>query len=202
LRLAPLGVDPTRFRPEASPHLGRDDKPPTIIQTASLLPVKNQALLLEVLALVKKAIPQIKLILAGSGPLADELDKLAQKLNLGHNIDRRDHLPYLNLPELYQQAHLYLQTSLHESQGIAVLEGMACGLPVLGTPVGVVRDLACLPPQTGAAALAAQVNELLSDATRYLTFKHRARHIIEQQYSLAITTQTFQTLYQEATHDP
>jgi len=202
LRLAPLGVDIHLFRPIAlqiikSKIVNRKSKIVNLVlvQAASLLPVKNQRLLLEVLAQVKKEIPQIKLNLAGSGPLYSELAELANQLDLNTNLIWQHHLAYLTMPSLYQQSHLYLQTSRHESQGMAVLEAMACGLPVLGTPVGVAREVACLPPQTSAEALAAQVVEIFSDEPRYQELRRQARQKIEAEYSLAVATQNFLNLY-------
>ncbi len=169
---------------------------PILIQAASFLPVKNQRLLLQVLSLVKKEIPPIKLNLAGIGPLQNELMELAQKLNLGQNIMWRQQVSYPEMPQLYQRSHLYLQTSRHESQGLAVLEAMACGLPVLGTPVGVARDLACLPPQTSKEALAAQVVEIFSDSVRYQELGQQAHQMVEAEYSLPITVANFLKIYQ------
>jgi glycosyltransferase involved in cell wall biosynthesis len=203
LRLAPLGVDTTLFQPINSDFsaLSKIQNPkskipnPTLVQAASFLPVKNQPLLLQVLSLVKKEIPPIKLNLAGTGSLQNELMELAQKLDLDQNIMWRQQASYPEMPQLYQQSHLYLQTSRHESQGLAVLEAMACGLPVLGTPVGVARDLACLPPQTSKEALAAQVVEIFSDAVRRQELGQQARQIIETEYSLPITAANFLQIY-------
>jgi glycosyltransferase involved in cell wall biosynthesis len=205
LRFAPLGVDTKLFQPInlISPLQSKSPIPyPSLIQAASLLPVKNQPLLLAVLSLVKKEIPHIKLNLAGGGPLQNELVGLAQKLDLSPNIIWQPSLAYPDMAQLYQSSHLYLQTSRHESQGMAVLEAMACGLPVLGTPVGVTRDVACLPPQTNAAALAAQVVEILGDDTRYQELRRQARQIIETRYSLAVTTPNFLQIYNEALSQP
>ncbi|NJN99670.1 MAG: glycosyltransferase family 4 protein [Anaerolineales bacterium] len=202
LRLAPLGVDTELFQPASLIPLPFTihHSPFTIhhfnlIQAASLLPVKNHRLLLEILAQVKKEIPQIKLNLAGSGPLQNDLVALADQLDLQANLIWQQHVAYPAMPRLYQQSHLYLQTSRHESQGMAVLEAMACGVPVLGTPVGVVPEVACLPPQGSAEALAAQVIEVFSDETRYQKLRGQARQRAETAYSLAVTTQNFLKIY-------
>lgn len=200
LRLAPLGVDTRRFQWELtqksisqSPNLSISQ--PTIIQAASLVPVKNQALLLEVMRLVKKEIPNIKLNLAGAGPCQAELVKLAQQFNLSQNITWHGQVPYPKMSRLYQQSHLYLQTSYHESQGMAVLEAMACGVPVLGTPVGVVRDVACRPANSSAKVLAAQIVEVLNDEANYQKLCQQARQVAEERYSLSVTTNNFLEIY-------
>ncbi len=192
LRLAPLGVDPTSFRPAALPPSLSN---PTLVQAASLLPVKNQALLLQILSRVKTDLPQIKLNLAGSGPLEAQLQRLAHQLNLTDQLIWRQPLPYPEMPQLYQQSHLYLQSSHHESQGMAVLEALACGLPALGTPVGVMPEVACLPAQTTVEELAAQVVEVFKDESRYHHLRQQARQIVETRYSLPIVMDNFDNLY-------
>ena len=77
LQLVPLGVDTEQFQPQ--PQVV---KTPTLIQVASLLPVKNQRLLLEVLQLVKQTIPNIRLNLVGDGPQQKMLGKFAQRLDV------------------------------------------------------------------------------------------------------------------------
>jgi glycosyltransferase involved in cell wall biosynthesis len=206
LRLAPLGVDAHLFQPATlslqsqprSEMLAPQLDQPVMVQAASLVPVKNQHLLLEVLGLAKKEIPQLKLNLAGSGPLHANLAGLARRLDLDQSLVWRQQVAYADMVQLYQESHLYLQTSRHESQGMAVLEAMACGLPVLGTPVGVVRDVACLLPQTSAEALATQVIEIFRDESRYQELRRQARQIIEAKYSLPVTTNSFLNIYDAA----
>jgi len=196
LRLAPLGVDTRRFQPHAS--FNASTAQPAIIQAASLVAVKNQTLLLEVIRLVKKEIPTIKLNLAGAGPRQAELLKLAHQFDLSQNITWHGSVPYPKMSRLYQQSHLYLQTSYHESQGMAVLEAMACGVPVLGTPVGVVKDVACQPANTSPNVLAAQVAEVLNNEANYLKFCQQARQMIEETYSLSVTINNFLEIYAES----
>lgn len=198
LRLAPLGVDTDLFRPPPLIPPFSQIQNPTLVQAASLLPVKNQHLLIEILSLVKKAIPLIKLKLAGTGPLQEELTGLAQKLDLNSNIIWQPHLDYPRMAPLYQESHFYLQTSHHESQGLAVLEAMACGVPALGTPVGVVPEVACRPPQTSAAALAGQVIEIFNDEFHYQALRRQARQIVEAEYSLPVAANNFLKIYAEA----
>jgi glycosyltransferase involved in cell wall biosynthesis len=191
LRPAPLGVDCDQFRPGPLPSW----ETPTIIQAASLVPVKQQELLLAILGKVKEAIPVVRLILAGDGPLEKILRKSAADQNLAQNIEWRPKTAFPEMARLYQEAHLYLQTSYHESQGMAVLEAMACGLPVLGTPVGLARELACLPAQASAGELAAQVITLFGNKDQYLATRQKARQTVERDFCLPATTKQFLQLY-------
>jgi glycosyltransferase involved in cell wall biosynthesis len=147
---------------------------------------------------VKKVVPAVRLILAGSGPLEESLRHQAQVLGLGNSIIWREKITHPCLPGVYQAAHLYLQTSRHESQGVAVLEAMACGLPVLGTPVGLMPEVACRPPAQDKVTLAAQVIEMFSNDTGYRQQRLRARQVAEEKYSLPVTIARFLQLYEEA----
>jgi glycosyltransferase involved in cell wall biosynthesis len=189
--LIPLGVDTSQFQPAPTPDWER----PTIVQAASLTPVKNQTLLLETLALVKKGLPNIQLLLAGNGPSRSQLENLARTLHLENNIRWEGEVAYESMAQIFQQGHLYVQTSRHESQGMSVLEAMACGLPVVGTPVGVTAELAHLPATNEANELATQIVEILSDTADYENHRRRARQRIVDDYSLDQTVDRFLDIY-------
>ncbi len=199
LHLAPLGVDTDLFRPRPTPDWAR----PTLIQAASLIPVKEQVLLLDVMRRIKtanakrlRAVPPIHLILAGDGPLKDDLQQLARQYGLAENITWPGKVAYPAMPGLYPQAHLYLQTSRHESQGVAVVEALACGLPVLGTAVGLLPTTAARPATNDPATLAAQIMDILADQKGYEQLREKARATAVNHYSLPHTTTAFNRIYQ------
>lgn len=193
VKVAPLGVDVNRFRARAGPSPAEDS---FIVQTASLTPVKQQSLLLEIMAQVRETSPAARLLLAGDGPLRRTLENQAEALGLENAICWRGHVPHPEMTAVYQQGRLYLQTSRHESQGMAVLEAMACGLPALGTPVGILPQVAAAPPGWEAERLAAQVVALLTDRALYRQQRARARRLVETCFSLKGAVGGFLELYE------
>lgn len=192
LHFAPLGVHTDLFSPTVMPAWER----PILIQAASLVAVKDQRLLLQVVEQVKTAVPNIHLILAGDGPLKSQLYQQADELGLLQHITWAEKVAHPQMAAVYQQAHLYVQTSRHESQGMSVLESMACGLPVVGTPVGVVSQVACQPATWDSSTLAHQIIEILQNRSIYKTYRHTARQTITEQFSLAKTAENYLNLYQ------
>ncbi len=197
LHLAPLGVDTMMFqRPTKNDQSINNLKTtPTLIQVASLLSVKNQSFLLQTLRLVKEQIPHIKLNLVGRGPLKENLISLAEELDLTSNIIWHDYVFYPNLPKIYQESHLYIQTSHHEGQGMSVLEALACGIPILGTPVGVVRDLACDTPTYKPEVLAQQVLDILCNPHNYQNLSDQSHKVAQEMYNMNTTVNKFYRLY-------
>jgi glycosyltransferase involved in cell wall biosynthesis len=166
------------------------------VQAASLTPVKDQALLLAVAARVHASCPELSILVAGIGPLEGALRAEAQRLGLGNAVLWRGGVAHPEMPSVYQQGHLYLQSSRHESQGMAVVEAMACGLPVLGTPAGVLPEVAALPAAGDPSVLAEQVLELLANRELLAAQGEAARRLAESQYSLDVTGERFRVLYE------
>jgi glycosyltransferase involved in cell wall biosynthesis len=131
LACAPLGVDIQRFQPAPAAAPGM-----TIINVGSLTAIKGQERLLRALARVSGF--QARLI--GDGPLRAALQTLATTLGIADRIIWTPQVEHLALPAHYQAAGWFCQTSWHEAQGMAALEAAACGLPVIGTPVGVLPE--------------------------------------------------------------
>ena len=77
------------------------------------------------------------LLIGGEGVLKERLASMVEKNNLRGYIRLLGHISDQELPGLYQAADFFvLPTKSLEGFGLVILEAMACGTPVLGTPVG------------------------------------------------------------------
>jgi len=80
-----------------------------------------------------------ELTIIGSGPLKDDLKKCANQN--GINVRFPGIIPNNKLPEILNQHELFILPSLYEGMPKALLEAMACGLPVIGTNVYGIREV-------------------------------------------------------------
>ncbi|MGB5934215.1 MAG: glycosyltransferase family 4 protein, partial [Anaerolineae bacterium] len=107
--------------------------------TGRLVEEKGIDLLLHAWAEVVQREPAARLLIVGDGDKRSCLEELADRLDLNRHVHFTggvtDTVHYL------QACDMYVQPSFTEGLPIAVLEAMACGLPVLATAVGGVTDL-------------------------------------------------------------
>jgi glycosyltransferase involved in cell wall biosynthesis len=202
LHVVPLGVDRRRFHPGERTRQpvgegGRD----RLLHVASLVPVKDQAIMLDAFAQVVAERPGALLEIAGDGPLRQSLQTQAAALDLAANVRFHGAVPHERLPELYRAAGLFLLSSRYESQNLAVLEAAACGTPVVGTAVGVVPELAppgCVVAPGDADALARAILSVLADDERRQTLAHAQQDVVAQQFALECTVRKLTALYGQA----
>ena len=104
---------------------------------------KKVDLILSALADARSNLPVNWLLtVAGDGPERTALEHLATRLGIRGRVHFLGNIPWgENLFRLYRQSHLLLITSLVETGPRVLLEGMAAGLAVLSTPVGLAREL-------------------------------------------------------------
>lgn len=110
-----------------------------ILSVGSISRRKGHLLLLQAFNQVRKQVPNAKLVIAGVLAEQDyynELQAYIQQSPNKANISLLVNLPQEELYELYQQAHIFALHSQEESQGIALVEAMATGLPIVATNVG------------------------------------------------------------------
>lgn len=163
----PLGVDTKRLMPVSR----RFGPPWRLIHVANLNPVKDQSMLLRAMCRLVEAGLDFHLDIVGQDTLRGRVQIEARVLNLTDRVHFHGFKPINKLIPLYQQAHLFLQSSLHESQGVAVLEAAATGAPPIGTAVGLIPELApaaaAVVPVGDDTAMAAAIQSLLADRARW-----------------------------------
>ena len=109
-----------------------------IVMVARLDPIKDQATLLRAFAEVKQ--PNWQLQLVGDGPDESPLKSLAMELNL--NIDQVFLGRRNDIPKLLGQADIFaFSTTSAEGFGIALIEAMAAGLPIVASDVSCCREV-------------------------------------------------------------
>jgi glycosyltransferase involved in cell wall biosynthesis len=145
----PGGVDATRFRPDGPTH-GRIEGDPAFLTVRRLCERMGHDRLLRAFASVAEDHSGARLYVAGDGPLRDELKATARSLGIAERTDFLGYVPREELPAVYRSADVFvLPTSDLEGFGLATLEALASGLPVVATPVGgtveVFSDLATEP---------------------------------------------------------
>jgi glycosyltransferase involved in cell wall biosynthesis len=138
LHRAPLGVDAELFSPPRDQASGNGD---TLLHVGTLTAVKDQATLLRAFAGLRLGNERATLEIVGDGPLRGELERLAHALGVGENVCFRGDIDHAALPAVYRAAKAFVLSSRHEAQGMVALEAAACGVPVVGTRVGVIPEL-------------------------------------------------------------
>jgi glycogen synthase len=142
IRIVPGGVDLRRFgtklaRREARERLGWAQDRPTLVTVRRLVPTKGLENLIEAAAEVRREVPDVLIVIVGTGPLAGELQRRVDELGLSETIRFAGHVAEDALPIVYRAADLLVvPTVALEGFGLVVVEALACGTPALVTPVG------------------------------------------------------------------
>lgn len=147
----------------------RPGRPPRLVQVGRLTRGKNAATSLRALERIRAGHPGATLKLVGHGPERASLERLAAELGLEGAVAFHGNLAHEEVLERLTDADLMVfPTRVAEGFPKAVLEGMACGLPVVASPVSVLPDLlgdgrGILLADTDAETLAEAVLGVLAD---------------------------------------
>lgn len=205
------GVDTQRFHPAADAARGwlpaafRNEHLVLIGTVGRIQAVKDQATLLKAFTMLLAQRPDLRqttrLVIAGNGPLLDELKALAVSLK----IDDVTWFPGAlnNVPEVLRALDVYVLPSLNEGISNTILEAMASGLPVIATAVGgnveLVDDGVCgrLFEPRDADTLSRLLLEYAIDTPLRKAHSLAARKHAEARFSLASMLARYQQTYDE-----
>ncbi|HMP74552.1 MAG TPA: glycosyltransferase family 4 protein [Kiritimatiellia bacterium] len=121
---------------------------PVLLYVARFQDFKKHDMLIRSFSLVVKKKPEVRLVLAGSGPLRSELEKQVKAAGLRDQVIMLGEVGFDQLPSIYTAADIKVISSEYESFCFAAVEAMASGLPVVTTDCGWVPGLIgdVLPP--------------------------------------------------------
>jgi len=167
---------------------------PVVLCVARLDPKKDHETLLRAVSLV----PGVVLVLAGDGQLSEQLHTLAGELGIASRV--RFLGKRMDVPRLLKAVDVYVQPSLWEGFGIAALEAMAAGKPVVASNVPglaeVIGDAGLLFSIGNAGQLAQHISTLLGDAN-YRQRLGQAAQKRSWMFSLDKTLDCYEKLYRE-----
>jgi glycosyltransferase involved in cell wall biosynthesis len=162
---------------------------------------KGHVFMLRALGEAKKQAPGIKLIVAGDGPLRDELAGEAKRLGLMGDVvflgARRD------VPAILKALDIYAMPSLWEGHPMALLEAMSTGLPVVASRVGGVPDVVedgvngILIVPEDAFALASRMVELAKNPELRERLGKEAGVLVGERFSAKAMVERMERLYVE-----
>jgi len=144
--LVPNGVDLSKFQ-ISSDKLQTDlgfsgEKENRIITVSRLVPKNGVGDLIKAFKILytKYKILNTKLLIIGDGSQRSELFKLVGELDLKDSVEFLGSIPNEKIYEHLASSSVFVRPSLSEGLGIAFLEAMAVGVPIIGTPVGGIPD--------------------------------------------------------------
>jgi glycosyltransferase involved in cell wall biosynthesis len=159
------GGDGARFRARHEIEPAR----PLLVYVGRVAFEKNIDFLLRALAIVRREVPNVLLVVCGEGPASAQLGRMAGELGLGEAVRFVGYLDRAtDLRDCYRAADAMVFASRTETQGLVLLEALALGVPVVSTAVMGTRDIVApgrgvLVADDDEAHFAGEVIRLLAD---------------------------------------
>lgn len=102
---------------------------------------KNVDVIIKAFARIAQANSELQLVIAGDGPAKNDLMKMTVNMKISDRVIFLGMVKRELLCKVYKDADVFVTTSTMETQGMVVLEAMACGLPVVGVKRYALPDL-------------------------------------------------------------
>ena len=147
IHVIPGGVDLRKFgyngnKRAIKSQLGLAEDKIILFTVRNLVPRMGLENLIYAMKEIVKSTEDIFLVIGGEGELRLKLSRLISELKLGDFVQLKGFIPEEELPSYYQAADFFiLPTKYLEGFGLVTIEAMACGTPVLGTPVGGTKEI-------------------------------------------------------------
>jgi glycosyltransferase involved in cell wall biosynthesis len=163
--------------------------------------IKDQPMLLRAAQRVKQEVPEALFVFAGDGPLREETEELAEKLDVKESCLFMGRCA--SVPDLLAASDICVLSSQAEGFSNSILEYMAAGRAVVATNVGGASE-AIIEGETGYLvnaeddqAMAQRIIWLLRDPEKRRTMGLNGRRLVEQRFSIANRLTTTSALYQK-----
>jgi glycosyltransferase involved in cell wall biosynthesis len=208
--VVPLAVDtkhyaPARRREWLEQHLLRGSDRPIALFLSRIDPKKGLELLLAAVAQARSEVPDLVLVVAGTGDAVyvEQLQEKARVLGIADLVMWVGHLTGTEKLEALQSADVFVLPSYAENFGLAVVEALACGVPaVVSEHVAVARDIAAgeagLVIKQTVPAIKDALVEVLRDSANRTRMAGAARALAVQEFSLASMSDRLIALYRSA----
>src|SRR5262249_9613510 len=177
IEVIPNFVDTDEFAPAPGKNCGRR----LIVHNSNFRPLKRALDVIRVFAAIRRTMP-CELVLIGDGPDRSEAEKTVAELGL------RDSVSFLgerlDFAQVLAEARCFVLPSESESFGLAALEALSCGVPVVASHVGGLPELITdgetgfLRPVGDVEGMAQAALRLLGDATLHAQMAHTARRAV------------------------
>ncbi|MGD8726768.1 MAG: glycosyltransferase family 4 protein [Gemmatimonadales bacterium] len=164
IRVIYPGVDTTVYAPEAVPTRAPE---PTFLYLGRLKRYKGLETALEAVAVARREVPRLRLLIAGSGDDRERLEEIARRLDLGASVQFLGFVAEEEKRRLLQRAWAVVFPSPKEGWGITNVEAAACGTPAVASDSPGLRE-SVLDGKTG-ILVPHHDTEALSTALRRLS---------------------------------
>ena len=177
-----------------------EQKPYRIITTASAdVPLKGLKFLIEAMTEIIEEIPEAHLMVLGRAKEKGDIAKQISRLNLEEKISFRSGLSQSEVVSLYLSSHICVIPSLYEGFGFGAGEAMACGLPLISTQSGGLKEVigqeAVIIEAASSEAIVKAVKDLFSNKEKQLALSRAGRKRMEKEFNWMKAAEAYEKIY-------
>ena len=177
-----------------------EKKPYRIITTASSdVPLKGLKFLIEAMTEIIEEIPEAHLMVLGRAKKEGDIAKQISRLNLEEKISFRSGLSQSEVVSLYASSHICVIPSLYEGFGFGAGEAMACGLPLISTQSGGLKEVigqeAVIIEARSSKAIVKAVKDLFSNKEKQLALSRAGRKRMENEFNWMKAAEAYEEIY-------
>ena len=210
--ITPFGVDVNQLCPSEKDSYSNEKKEFTFGIVKKLTykygidyVIKAYAILLDrYMELEDKKLPFPKLFICGKGENKGDFEKLRDKLGLHDYVTIKGYIPHDKIPDVIRSIDVFcLGSNDSESFGVAAVEAMACGIPIVATDVDGFKEVMVdgytgyIVPRKDEKVMADKMWELYLDADKRREFGMNGRQHVLKNYSWDENVSTLVTLLEE-----